>query len=49
MYFFNLKPENIQLLFLERMKLENDPFYDIYKDVISGGGKPLYIRNLKQK
>ena len=49
MYFFDLKPENIQLLFLESMKLESDPFYDIYKNVISGGGKPLYIRNLKQK
>ena len=49
MYFFDLKPENIQLLFLESMKLKNDPFYDIYKNVISGGGKPLYIRNLKQK
>ena len=49
MYFFDLKPENIQLLFLESMKLERDPFYDIYKKVISGGGKPLHIRNLKQK
>ena len=49
MYFFNLKPENIQLLFLESMKLKSDPFYDIYKDVISGGEKPLYIRNIKQK
>jgi len=49
MYFFNLQPENIQLLFLESMKLKSDPFYDIYKNVISGGGKPLYIRNMKQK
>ena len=49
LYFFNLKPENIQILFLESMKLQNDPFFDIYSNVISKGGKPLYIRNIKQK
>ena len=49
MYFFNLKPENIQILFLESMKLQNDPFYTIYENIISKGGKPIYIRNLKQK
>ena len=48
-YLFNLKPENIQIIFLESMKLKNDPFYDLYKNVISRGGKPLYIRNLNQK
>ena len=26
-----------------------DPFYYIYKDVISQGGEPLYIKNLKKK
>ena len=49
LYFFNLKPENIQILFLESMKLQNDPFFVIFSNVISKGGKPLYIRNIKQK
>jgi hypothetical protein len=49
MYFFNLKPEDIQILFLESMKLQNDPFYMIYENMISKGGKPIYIKNLKKK
>ena len=49
MYLFNLKPENIQIIFLESMYLQNDPFYELYKNIISRGGEPLYIRNLKQK
>ena len=49
MYLFNLKPENIQIIFLESMKLQNDPFYEIYKNVISRGREPIFIRNLKQK
>ncbi len=49
MYFFHLKPENIQILFLESMKLKNDPFYPIYENIISRGGKPIYIRNLDKK
>ena len=49
MYIFNLKPENVQVIFLESMKLLNDPFYELYKRLVSRGGKPLFIRNLKQK
>ena len=49
MYFFHLKPKNIQILFLESMELKNDPFYPIYENIISRGGKPIYIRNLDQK
>ena len=49
MYFFHLKPKNIQILFLESMELKNDPFYPIYKNLISRGGKPIFIRNLDQK
>ena len=49
MYLFNLKPENIQIILLESMKLENDPYYDLYKNLISRGGEPIYIRNLHQK
>ena len=31
------------------MKIQNDPFYELYENIISRGGKPIYIRNLKQK
>ena len=49
MYLFNLDPENIQVIFLESMYLKDDPLYDIYKYLISRGGKPIYIKDLKQK
>ena len=48
-YLFNLRPENIQVIFLESMNLKNDPFIELYKNIISRGGEPIYIRNLKQK
>ena len=49
MYLFNLNPENIQVIFLESMKLKEDPFFFLYKNLISRGGEPIYIRNLKKK
>ena len=49
MYLFNLKPENIQIIFLESMRLQDDPFYELYKNIISRGGKPIFIKDLKQK
>ena len=49
MMLFDLKPENIQIIFLESMTFNNDPFYDLYKNIISRGGEPIYIRNLKKK
>ena len=51
MHLFKLKPENIQVIFLESLtiKEKDDPFYDIYKNVISRGGEPIYIKNLKKK
>ena len=49
MYLFNLNPENIQVIFLESLTIKDDPFYDIYKNVISRGGEPIYINDLKQK
>ena len=49
MYLFNLNPENIQVIFLESMDLKDDPLYVIYKNVISRGGKPIYIKDLKRK
>ena len=49
MKLFDLKPENIQIIFLESMTFNNDPFYDLYKNIVSRGGEPIYIRNLKKK
>jgi len=49
MNLFNLNPETIQVIFLESMTLNNDPFYDLYKNIVSRGGEPIYIKNLKKK
>ena len=49
MYLFNLNPENIQVIFLESMNLQEDPLFYLYKNILSRGGEPLYIRNLKKK
>jgi hypothetical protein len=49
MHLFNLKPENIQVIFLESLNILDDPFYDIYKNLISRGGEPIFINNLKNK
>ena len=49
MNLFNLNPENIQIIFLQSMLFKNDPFYDLYSNIISRGGKPIYIKNLKKK
>ena len=49
MYLLNLNPEDIQVVFLESIALNDDPFYDLYKNLISRGGEPIYIKNLKKK
>ena len=49
MELFDLNPENIQIIFLESITLNNDPFYELYKNIVSRGGEPIYIRNLKKK
>ena len=49
MNLFDLIPEKIQIIFLESINIRQDPFYDIYKNMISRGGEPIYIRNLKKK
>ena len=46
MHLLKIKSENIQVLFLESMKINNDPFYNLFKNIISRGGEPLYARNL---
>ena len=46
MYLFDLEPENIIIFFLESMTIEDDPFYDLYSNLIGRGGKPIYPKNL---
>ena len=48
-YYFKLDPENIQVVFLESMRIDNDPYYDFYKYLISRGGEPIHVRDLKKK
>lgn len=48
MHLLNIKPENIQILFLESMKFNNDPFFNLYKNIISRGGEPIHIRDLNK-
>ena len=44
MYLFNLKPEKIQVIFLESMTINDDPFYDLYKNIISRGGNRYLLK-----
>jgi len=46
MYLLNLTPEDIQIIFLESMVINDDPFYDLYSNLIGRGGKPIYARDL---
>ena len=48
-YLFNLPPEDVQVVFMESIQIPEDPFYDIYLKMISRGGKPVHIKNLKKK
>ena len=48
MYLLDIKPENIQIIFLESIEIKNDPFYDLYKNLISRGGDPFHISTLKK-
>lgn len=43
LYLFKLYPEDIQIVFMESIGLPDDPFYDIYKYMISFGTEPIYI------
>ena len=47
MELFHLKPENIKIIFLDGIIIKDDPIYDLYKNIISRGGEPIYIRDLK--
>ena len=48
-YLFNLEPEEIQIVFLESMTFNEEPFYDIYRNIISRGSEPIYIKNLNKR
>jgi hypothetical protein len=49
MYLLNLKPEDIKIIFLESITINNDPYDELYKKVLSRGGEPIHIKNLKKK
>ena len=49
MYLYNLHPEDIQVVFLESILILDDPFYDLYKNLIGRGGEPIHVRNLTKK
>ena len=50
MKIFNYKPQDIQVIFLESMNFaSNDPFFNLYKYVISGGNEPIHVRKLTKK
>ena len=49
MYLMNLTPEDIKIVFLESLHINDDPYYEIYKNIISRGGEITYIRNLNKK
>ena len=44
-----LNPEDIRVVFLESIEIDNDPFYDFYKGLVSRGGEPVHISKLNQK
>ena len=45
---FKLNPEDIQVVFLESIKIDKDPLYEIYKNVISRGGERIHINQLNK-
>ena len=49
MYLLNLNPEDIQVIFLESIIINDDPFYDLYKNLIGRAGDPIHVRNLTKK
>ena len=49
MYLMSLNPKDIQIVFLESILIMDDPFYDLYKELIGRGGEPIHIKNLTKK
>ena len=46
---FYINPEDIQIVFIESEEIKDDPFYDLYKELISRGADPVHISNLTKK
>ena len=44
-----MEPEEIQIVFLESMTFNEEPFYDIYRNIISRGNETIYIKNLNKR
>jgi hypothetical protein len=49
LYLFDKNPEDIQIVFLDSIVINDDPFYDLYKNLISRGGEPVYVKDLNKK
>ena len=47
-FLFDLKPENIQIIFLESMIFKNENLLELYTNIISSGNKPIYLRELNK-
>ena len=49
MKIFNLKPEDIKIVSFESMEIRDDPFRDLYINLVSRGGEPIHVSKLKKK
>ena len=49
MKIFNLKPEDIKIVSFESMEIRDDPFRELYLNLISRGGVPIHVTKLKKK
>ena len=46
---FYINPEDIQIVFLESVNMTDDPFNELYKELISRAADPVHISNLTKK
>lgn len=49
MKIFKLRPEDIKIVSFESMEIRDDPFRDLYLNLISRGGEPIHVSKLKKK
>ena len=49
MKIFNLKPEDIKIVSFESIEIRDDPFRELYLNLISRGGVPIHVTKLKKK
>ena len=43
LYLFNLSPEEVQVVIYDGIDIPQDPFREIYKNVLSRGREPIYV------